>query len=378
MKQYELYENRLFGRYVSNEHIEPIIETLPASVNVEKAGSSVRKKSIYTLTFGTGTKRILMWSQMHGNESTCTKAVFDVLKLLQVDAEQLDVVLLNCTICVIPILNPDGAEMYTRLNANKVDLNRDAQKLSQPESLVLKRVFEEFKPHYCFNLHGQRTIFSAGYSNLSSVMSFLSPAESPQRAVTQTRKIAMEVILAIHSALKTELPNQISRYDDGFNANCVGDAFQMLGVPTILFEAGHYPGDYNREVTRKLMFKALLEAFTAIATTDFEGDDYQDYFKLPENRKLFFDVLIRNVKNSKEELVDIAIQYEEVLESSKVMFKPKIERIGDLSEYFGHHEIDGENNHILINNSNKIDETLSIIKELSINNVDFISKITIN
>jgi hypothetical protein len=48
--------------------------------------------------------------------------------------------------------------MYTRLNANEVDLNRDSQNLTQPESKVLREIFDLFQPHYCFNLHDQRTI----------------------------------------------------------------------------------------------------------------------------------------------------------------------------------------------------------------------------
>jgi hypothetical protein len=46
------------------------------------------------------------------------------------------------------------------LNANEVDLNRDSQNLTQPESKVLREIFDLFQPHYCFNLHDQRTILS--------------------------------------------------------------------------------------------------------------------------------------------------------------------------------------------------------------------------
>ena len=57
------------------------------------------------------------------------------------------------------MLNPDGATLYTRANANAVDLNRDSQDLTQPARRVLRATFERFKPDYCFNLHDQRTIF---------------------------------------------------------------------------------------------------------------------------------------------------------------------------------------------------------------------------
>ncbi len=47
------------------------------------------------------------------------------------------------------MLNPDGAEKWTRTNANDVDLNRDSQNLTQPESQILRKCIEDFKPDLC-------------------------------------------------------------------------------------------------------------------------------------------------------------------------------------------------------------------------------------
>jgi len=370
-------EETLVGRYVKNSHIIPISKQHKSIAEITKIGSSVEKRSIFSYRFGTGKIKILVWSQMHGNESTTTKALFDFFNRLHTNDEVVSKLLLECTFCVIPILNPDGAEKYTRVNANNVDLNRDAQLLSQPESRVLLDTYKSFKPDYCFNLHGQRTIFSAGFSSNSSVLSFLSPAQDKQRLVTQTRKVAMEVILAINSALKHELPDQISRYDDGFNINCVGDSFQSMETPTILFEAGHFPGDYKRERTRQFVYEALMTSFTCIASNSVNGKGYQPYFNLPENQKLFFDIIIRNVIGDEGELVDVAIQFEETLRDEELLFVPKIAKIGSLEEYFGHKEIDGDQNSIMINNVAKIPASLTIINEISINGVDFADKIAV-
>ena len=114
-----------------------------------------------------------------------------------------------CTIKIIPILNPDGAKAYTRLNANAIDLNRDAQDLSQPESLVLNRCFHSFKPDYCFNMHGQRTIFSAGKFNKPATISFLAPAQDLECSLTRTRKQAMEIVTVMNDMLQKQIPNQI-------------------------------------------------------------------------------------------------------------------------------------------------------------------------
>ena len=234
-------EQQLFGRYITNSMIEPLLNKLPKNAKVSVEGLSVEKRSIYSIKLGTGKKRILLWSQMHGNESTTTKALFDIINTLQKQNSILE----SCTLLIIPILNPDGAEAYTRLNANEVDLNRDAQALTQPESKVLRDCFERFQPNFCFNLHGQRTIYSVAKTNKSATLSFLSPAEDAERSITKTRKIAMELIVAMNKNLQKLIPEQIALYDDGFNHNCVGDTFQSLGVPTILFEAGHYKDDYE-------------------------------------------------------------------------------------------------------------------------------------
>jgi len=324
---------------LSNSDIEPLLNLLSDKFEVSVLGHSEAGLPIHGVKIGSGSKRILLWSQMHGNESTTTKALFDLFNFLELD--DFNAFLDTCTLFIIPILNPDGAMAYTRLNANGVDLNRDAINRSQKESSVLRSVFDEFKPHYCFNLHGQRSIFSAGKSNNSSVISFLSPSEDIERSLTITRKKSMSIIHSMNRVLQLYLPNQIGRYDDGFNANCVGDQFQTLGVPTVLFEAGHFPGDYSREETRKYI---ALSIFTAIANiADKVGEDTSSmYFDIPENDTLFNDVIIRNAllnPSNPNDFCDIGIQHKEVLGPSGLTFKPTIDCIGDLSKKHGHLEI---------------------------------------
>ena len=340
LSQYlSLKATTLKSRVLSNSDIEPLLNLLSDKFEVSVLGHSEAGLPIHGVKIGSGSKRILLWSQMHGNESTTTKALFDLFNFLELD--DFNAFLDTCTLFIIPILNPDGAMAYTRLNANGVDLNRDAINRSQKESSVLRSVFDEFKPHYCFNLHGQRSIFSAGKSNNSSVISFLSPSEDIERSLTITRKKSMSIIHSMNRVLQLYLPNQIGRYDDGFNANCVGDQFQTLGVPTVLFEAGHFPGDYSREETRKYI---ALSIFTAIANiADKVGEDTSSmYFDIPENDTLFNDVIIRNAllnPSNPNDFCDIGIQHKEVLGPSGLAFKPTIDCIGDLSKKYGHLEI---------------------------------------
>lgn len=340
----------LFGRYIQLKDITPLINNLPEFCKVEVIGQSVLGESISSITIGNGPIKVLMWSQMHGNESTTTKAVFDMLNTFS-DAS-MQSLLDACTLKIIPMLNPDGSAAYTRLNANAVDLNRDAQDLSQPESVVLNTCFKRFKPDYCFNLHGQRTVFSVGDTNKPATLSFLSPSQDKNRSVTTTRQKAMHVISAINMGLQDDLPNQIGRYDDGFNINCVGDAFQSLNAPTILFEAGHYKDDYNREVVRGFVYKALLLALNYIVSEDKQRFDVTHYNAIPENGKRFYDIMIRNAQ-FKDQILDIGINYQERLLNNAVKFMPKVVAITDLSKFYGHKEIDANHNKVL-NHDNKL------------------------
>jgi hypothetical protein len=337
-----LKEPLLFGRYITNKDIEKCFKKL-RKIKVEVIGNSVENRPIYGIKVGDGSIKILMWSQMHGNESTTTKALFDCLNLFESKNELSKNILENCTLYIIPILNPDGSQYYTRLNANKVDLNRDAQDLSQPESKVLRSKFNDFMPDYCLNLHGQRTIYGVGDTGKSASMSFLSPSQDEKRSITVNREKAMSIISSINEALQDLIPESIARYDDRFDLNCVGDTFQSLGIPTVLYEAGHVNNDYNREEIRESVFISLLTGLSVIAN-GINILNAKDYFKIPENTKSFYDIIIRNAKIIPEDemIVDIAIQYEEVLNNEKLIFKPKIEVISNLDKYFGHKEYDAE------------------------------------
>ncbi|MCC1485325.1 M14 family metallopeptidase [Winogradskyella immobilis] len=347
-------ENSLFGRYITNGMIAPILDRLGDDFVVSTIGKSVEERPIYSVKIGTGKLKVLLWSQMHGNESTTTKAIFDVFNTVKAEKSIYKGILEQCTLLFVPILSPDGAERYTRLNANLEDLNRDAQALTQPESRVLKSCFESFKPDFCFNLHGQRTIFGAGQLGNSATLSFLSPAEDEIRSITDTRKKAMSIIAYINKHLQNDLENGIGRYDDGFNINCVGDTFQSLGVPTVLFEAGHYLNDYNREQTRLYIYKSLYHALSYISN-GVEVNDHVPYFDIPENEKNFYDVIIRNAITGLENgPVDIAIQFSEVLISNTIEFIPKVEKIENLDSYFGHKEINADGNSVLDQNGNPL------------------------
>ena len=340
---YDKYKSHgLNGRYVTNNHILPLLKALNSDSSFSVIGNTEQQNPIYSIDYGVGSIKILIWSQMHGNESTTTKSIFDCLNIFNSMDDELFYKIFK--IKIVPILNPDGAVFYSRYNSNNIDLNRDADNLTQIESRILMNLFNEFKPNFCFNMHDQRSIYSAGNSNKPATLSFLSPSQDINRSISNNRKIAMQIISKVSNELNELIPNQISRFDDAFNINCTGDKFQSLGVATILFEAGHFQNDYSREMSRKYMTIAIYEALLSIVDKSYLSYTTENYFEIPENKPLFLDLIIKNVvlNNKTNDLVDIGILFKEILENDNISLIPYVEKIENLNSFFGHRIINAK------------------------------------
>jgi len=338
-------ENLIKGRYLTLESIEPLLNKITIKKNVKIIGESVLGKPIYSYQIGSGKTKIFLWSQMHGNESTTTKALFDFINVLNSGSELANQLLSSFTFYSIPMLNPDGANAYTRVNANEVDLNRDSQNLTQPESKVLRAAFEAFKPHYCFNLHDQRTIFGVGSTGKPATLSFLAPSYNEEREINESRLKAINLIAGINEVLQKYIPGQVGRFDDSFNINCIGDTFQSLGVPTLLFEAGHFANDYEREETRKFVFMALVSSFVILNENDIVSNGIDKYLNISQNKVVFYDFIYKNVKinyDGIEIITNFAAQYREELIEGHICFNAYIIDVGDLENYFGHYVFDAK------------------------------------
>ena len=337
-KRYFVYED-----FISS--LDTVIATFKGDHCVmNELGKSVLGDSIYNLQLGSGSIKILIWSQMHGNESTTTRSLFPFIEwFLNSDYFH------KYKLYIIPVLNPDGLKKWTRENANSVDLNRDAQDLSQPESVLLKTAFGTFKPDYCFNLHDQRTIYGTPDGQHGIHCSFLSPAANKTRDITPARLSAMNIINHIANHIKVDSNHIIGRYGDGFNANCVGDTFQSLGVPTILFEAGQDDDDYYRTETVHSILKSLQRAIEVIASND-EVDSQKvpsEYHSINPIETNFCDILIKNVPSGNS-TVDLSIMYREVLQDDILYFVPFLTGVNDDKVKNAHRIIDMRLNDIAV------------------------------
>jgi predicted deacylase len=260
----------------------------------EDVGRSVEGRPLRHVSWGQGSTRVLLWSQMHGDESTASMAIADLFRYLGDSPDDPLVQRLRqaTTLDFLPVMNPDGAARFQRRNAQGVDINRDARRLATPEARALHGLREKLKPDFGFNLHDQDVGTRAGDSGRGTAIALLAPAYNEAREVNASRARAIEVAVVIRSVLEPYIHGHIAKWDDTFNPRAFGDLTQQAGVSTILIESGGIEGDVQKQRLRKLNFLALVGALDAIATGRYAGLPHARYDELPENAAVWPDLLI--------------------------------------------------------------------------------------
>ena len=272
----------------------PLLET-HHGFRIEEIGRSVEDRPLRHVRWGAGKTPVLLWSQMHGDESTASMALADLFRFLgeHPDHPLVKRLQANTTLHVFPIVNPDGAARFQRRNAQGIDLNRDARMLATPEARTLKALFDQVKPTYGFNLHDQRVGYRAGDSARGTAIALLSPPYNHAADVNDVRTRAIEVAGVIRTALEPYLAGHIARWDETFDPRAFGDLTTQWGASTVLIEAGGIEGDVQKQRLRKLYFLGLVAALDSIATGSHAGVSPALYRDLPENGDVWPDLLIR-------------------------------------------------------------------------------------
>ena len=273
-----------------------VVSGAPDLFALEKIGESIEGRSINYLRAGTGPFSVLLWSQMHGDESTATSALFDLFEYLRRHRQDPAVaqLLSRLTLHVVPMLNPDGAERFERRNAQSIDVNRDALRLQTPEGKALKALRDRLNPRLGFNLHNQSWRTSVGTPPKPASISLLSVAYDEARTENAGRKLTKQICAVIREALEPFAPGQIGRYDDEFEVRAFGDNITLWGTPVVLIETGPWPGPEPDAALVRLNFIALVSALDALATGAVDRADPQRYESLPMNESKVLYVLVKN------------------------------------------------------------------------------------
>jgi Zinc carboxypeptidase len=279
------------------EHrLQAIAERDPARFVFERVGASLEGRSINMITTGQGSTRVLLWSQMHGDEPTATAALFDVFEYFERHRTDDTVrrIMSSLTLYIVPMLNPDGAERFQRRNAQGIDVNRDALRLQTPEGRLLKQLRDRFNPTVGFNLHNQSWRTSVGDPPKPASISLLSVAYDKSQSENAGRKLTKRICAVIRDALEPFASGQIGKYDEDFEVRAFGDNLTLWGTPVVLIETGGYPSSEPDPSLVRLNFIGILAALDALATGAVDRADAKLYENLPKNESREFFVLVQN------------------------------------------------------------------------------------
>ena len=343
-------EPTLTTRRFKHRDIEPLLLQLRdvPGFTVTRLGESVEGRAIYDVSFGRGKTQVLMWSQMHGNEPTATMAGLDLFNFMRDDealAAVRQLILDSLTVHFVPMLNPDGAEVYQRHNALDLDLNRDAQDLRSPESRILKHLRDSLKADFGFNLHDQSIYYAAGATPQPATISFLAPPFNQEKDTSEVRNRATQLIVLLNKALQHYIPGQVGSYNDTFEPRAFGDNMQRWGTSTVLIESGGYKDDPEKQHIRQLNFMLLTTSLHAIATHCYSDEPVAEYATIPRNNRHLYDLIIRNVQYEQDDTMytaDIGIQRDEVPfnQYRNFFYDSHIQALGNLSGRYGYRELD--------------------------------------
>lgn len=302
--------SNIFPSDTRHQDLKKYLEELKKlNIKVQEVGRSFGNREIYQIEWGKGATRVMMWSQMHGDEPTATPALIDMFAFLQKNRDKAWVKRIeeNITIRAVPMLNPDGAELFQRRNLQGIDINRDAQSLKTPEAQLLKRLRDEWNPHIGFNLHNQQALTTVSGTTNQAAISFLVVEGRPDLSNKEGNERNKRLTAAMVIALQNFIRGNIGRYVDKYNPDAFGDRFSDWGTNAILIETGALYGKDEMFLVR-MNFIAFLTALNALADGSEKNISPINYEALPNNGSgNLFNFIFRraNIVNRETDAIQI-------------------------------------------------------------------------
>ena len=309
-------------------------------IPVTEVCRSFANREIYQVEWGKGPLKIIMWSQMHGDEPTATSALIDMFAYLKKsrDKDLVKKIEETVTIHAVPMLNPDGAETYQRRSWQGIDINRDAIDLKTPEARLLKRLRDDWNPSIGFNLHNQGSLTTVGRSLNQATIALLVVYGDAAKTASVGHERNQRLAAAMAAALQKLIPGHVSRYSDEWTPTAFGDNFSAWGTPTLLVETGALQGK-NEMFLVKLNFVAFMTALESLATGAEKTQDLTPYTSLIENGSGgLYNLIFRNTSVAGSLPTDIAVNVQR--QRSGFSQFCLIANMGDLRGLHGFEEYD--------------------------------------
>ena len=335
-----------FPSNVRHSDLKTYLEGLKKlGIKVDETGRSNANREIYQIEWGKGPRRVFLWSQMHGDEPTATSALIDIFTVLQKNRAKNWVKKLESelTIRAVPMLNPDGAELYIRRNLQGIDINRDAVDLKTPEARLLKSLRDTWQPELGFNLHNQNELTTVGGTAQQAAISLLVVHGDEAKTDSDGHVRNKRIVTLMAEALRQFMAGHLGRYDDGWSPTAFGDNFSAWGTPTILIETGALHAKDEMFLV-KMNFIAILTALRSFADGSEKTVDPARYFDIPNNSSgRLVDIIFRNANVVEKETgistpADLGLVYDRRRE--QFISPTTIRRMGALSSVVGLTEYD--------------------------------------
>lgn len=271
---------------LTNE-LQKLADLFPGDIRVQEIGRSFLGRPIHMVSLGHGSRTVLLWSQMHGDEPSATPALLDIAHFLLSRADEPGpaAILDGLTLLMIPMLNPDGSEIYDRRNFQAIDINRDALQLTTPEGRILKSVRDEYEPMLAFNLHDQDRRMATGDTGVLATTSVLAVSGDAEGTVAPGRALAKRACSAVAVALASFIPGGVARYGDDWSPRAFGDNITAWGTPVVLIESGGLPPGRDFGDLTRLNFVGIVTVLQELVRNDLEDHDPEIYENLPRNRR---------------------------------------------------------------------------------------------
>ncbi len=161
--------------YTSYKEMKSFLDKMsvenPELMSVQSVGKTQRGRDIMLVTLSLASAedkekmKMLYMARIHGDEPGGTEGLLHFIDQM-IKRNDLQILLENIDIHIMPMVNVDGGMKMKRQTANGIDLNRDQVRLESPEAIAIRKVSNLIDPHFYVDFHEYQPLKSA-YSLVS-------------------------------------------------------------------------------------------------------------------------------------------------------------------------------------------------------------------
>ncbi|MBU5485754.1 hypothetical protein KQI86_15650 [Clostridium sp. MSJ-11] len=290
--------------------LKQIEKSSKGAMELTVAGKSNQGKDIYLAKVGNGSKSVMIITQQHGNEPLGTEAALEVLKFLSTGNKNVQDILKEVTVYIVPRVNVDGTEVQHRYNvdptAPKVnyavegvgyDMNRwhwqnwedsplykkDGGKTYPtnpvPEAVAVLNAYKEIKPEWVIDLHHQGTYINEENGNMIKT-SILWPTDP--KAKPEAVELSKKMCSVIYTDLEKYGFAEVSLYDGGAYEGIARNSYGIAGSGSVLIEMRGNMQSLGQKSSGYLT-RTFVEAMMSLISSTADGSLYEADISIAEN-----------------------------------------------------------------------------------------------